>query len=127
MNRFRRIKATVIAIGFLAIPAIGIYLVPEQNSAGLNTRVSQSDSPRTEGDTNPQPIATVTRYAQAPVKRKSTGTCKVDMVVGPSPAVEPTSTATPYAPVYGLTHTHSVQVDIPCPVKTVTETSTPTR
>jgi hypothetical protein len=127
MNRFRRVKAALIAIGFLAIPAIGISVIPEQHSAGLNTGVSQSDSPRTEGDSNPQPVATVTRYAEAPAKADTTGTCKVSIVVGPSPAVTPTSTATPYAPVYGLAHTHSVQVKIPCPVKTVTETPTSTK
>lgn len=127
MNRIRRIKATLIAIGFLAIPAIGISVIPDQNSSGLNTGVSQSDSPRTEGDSNPQPVATVTRYAEAPAKPNS-GTCKVSLVIGPSPAVPaPTSSATPYAPVAGLAHTHSVQVKIPCPVKTVTETPTSTK
>jgi hypothetical protein len=127
MNRFRRVKAALIAIGFLAVPAIGISVIPEQNSTGLNTGVSKSDSPRTEGDSNPWPAATVTRYPAEPTPAKTTGTCKVDIVVGPSPAVTPTSTATPYAPVYGLAHTHSVQVKIPCPVKTVTETPTSTK
>jgi hypothetical protein len=127
MNRFRRVKAALITIGILAIPAIGISVIPEQHSTGLNTGVSRSDSSGTEGDSNPQPVATVTRYAETPAQR-NTGTCKVSLVIGPSPAVPaPTSSATPYAPVYGLTHTHSVQVKIPCPVKTETETPTSTK
>jgi hypothetical protein len=127
MNRFRHLKATLIAIGILAVPAIGISVIPEQNSPSLNTSESQSDSSRTEGDSNPWPVPTVTRYVELP-SRQNSGTCKVHIVVGPSPVVPaPTSTDTPYAPVYGLAHTHSVQVKIPCPKETVTETPTPTK
>jgi len=127
MNASRRIKAALIGIGFLAVPAVGISVIPEKHSASLNTGISQSDSPRTEGDSNPWPVATVTRYPEEPAHTNS-GTCKVSLVIGPSPAVPaPTSSETPYAPVYGLAHTHSVKVKIPCPKETVTETPTPTR
>jgi hypothetical protein len=127
MNQKSRLKAALIAIGFLAVPVIGISVIPEQSSSSLNTSVSQSDSSKTEGDTNPQPVATVTRYAEAPAQPNS-GTCKVTLIVGPSPAVPaPTSSATPYAPVYGLAHTHTVKVKIPCPKDTVTETPTITK
>jgi hypothetical protein len=129
MNRIQRIKVALAAIGILAVPAIGISLVAQSDFSGLHTENSQSDSPAAEGDSNPQPAPTVTRYLSAPTpkatKSKASGTCKVSLVVGPSPAIPaPTSSATPYAPIYGLEHTHSVQVKIPCPKETVTETPT---
>lgn len=127
MSRLHTWQSLVIAIGFLAVPVIVISVIPEQNSPALNTGISRPDSSRSEGDSNPQPVATVTRYASAPVKRNS-GTCKVSLVIGPSPAIPaPTSPATPYVPVYGLAHTHSVQAEIPCPKEPDTETPTSTK
>lgn len=127
MNRNLSLKSALLVIGILAVPVAGISAIPNQTSPRLNTGISQEDSSKTEGDSNPQPVATVTRYAEVPAHPNS-GTCKVSLVIGPSPAVPaPTSSATPYAPVAGLAHTHSVQVKIPCPVKTETETPTSTK
>jgi hypothetical protein len=132
MNTFQRIKVALAAIGILAVPAIGLSVVPQQDFDGLHTQNSRSDSPAAEGDSNPQPVPTVTRYLPSKTpkdsKSKSSGTCKVSLVIGPSPAIPaPTSSATPYAPVYGLAHTHSVQVKVPCPKETVTETPRSTK
>lgn len=124
MTRIHRAKVALTAIGILAVLALGIALISKQNSAGLHTGNSQSDSSRTEGDSNPQPVSTVTRYAPAPTTTRSVSPRIVE-VTGP--------TVTHYVP--GPTRTKYVRVTLPAktkyvetpgPTVTVTEAPSPT-
>lgn len=120
MNQISRTKSTLIAIGILPICALGIYSVADQENSRLHTGNSQSDSQKDEGDSNPQPVATVTRYAPAP-----------------TPTDVPQGHRTTAPGVDAPAPAHTTYVQGPGPVKTViiqapeptggdTETATPT-
>jgi hypothetical protein len=126
MNRISRSKTVLISLGFLTVSVIGIALAYEVDSAGSDTGVSQSDYFRTEGDSNPWLVATVTRYMEGSAHSDYAGVCTVPLVIGPSSAMTSAPTNAPYVPVRGLVHTHSVQAKIPCPKEPDTETPTST-
>ncbi len=115
MNLSHALKATAATIGLLAIPVAGISAIPNQNSSSIHTGISD----RTEGDSNPPPFPTVTRYMRVPAPLHSTGTCNETIEIGPEGGA-PTPARTPYAGVPGLAYTHTVHVKVPCPVAAVT-------
>lgn len=124
MSRIHRIKVALIAIGILAVLAIGIALIPEQNSGGLHTGNSLSDSSGIEGDSSPQPVTTVTRYAPAPTRAPSASPRIVEV---PGPTVThyvPGPTVTKY--VRRARPAKTKYVETPGPTVTVTETPSPT-
>jgi hypothetical protein len=124
MTGIHRAKVALIAIGILAVPAIGIAMIPEQSSAGLHTGNPRSDSSRAEGDSNPQPVATVTRYASAPTSTHS-ATPRIVEVPGPTVThYTPGPTVTEYVRVARPAKTKYVRT--PGPTVTVTETPSPT-
>jgi hypothetical protein len=124
MTRIHRVKVALIAIGILAVLAIGIALIPKQNSTGLHTGNPQSGPSVTEGDSSPQPVTTVTRYAPAPTKSPSASPRIVEV---PGPAVThyvPGPTVTKY--VSRARPAKTKYVETPGPTVTVTESPIPT-
>jgi hypothetical protein len=115
MNISSSLKATAVTIGLLAVSAAGISAVPNQNSSGLHTGISS----RTEGDSNPWPMPTLTRYMPGP-----TATVTERPKRKPAPTVTryvPGPTHTAYVP--GPTRTRTVRT----PGPTVTVTASPSK
>jgi hypothetical protein len=129
MNITRALKVAAVAVVLIGIPMAGIATIPEQDYPGLHTGVSTAETQKSEGDSNPWPSPTVTRYLPAPTstnKSDSASDSKKKVVYVPGPTVTeyvrvPGPTRKVYVKVPGPVHTKIVHD----PAPTVTVTPTP--